>query len=469
MLVPLLAASLALAFPSAPAGEAQPVSQPPAAPLATALIELDGSDSESPDGGELQYEWRQIEGPKVELSDPAASKPYFRTGQPGFYRFQLVVTANGLKSNPHIVELMIERENQPPVAKAPREVRGEVGKLLAIDGRESYDPDGTELTYRWRPLTRGLDIPPAELNRPVLSFQPAVDGVFEVELAVSDGELTSPPVIVRLIVKPQPRPPVARGRAVPKEIPTAAPPEQAMAPPGGARPAAHIAGPTVAPVGNVVMLDARGSRSPGNSRLEYLWRQKSGPFIGDFELIFDGAAERFRPPKTGDYEFELVVSDGSRESDPALHRLRVVKDEDPPVAVVTAPTKAVPDALVKLDATQSYDLGGSRLSYHWRQTGGPRVTNYVIDEKLGDSAPAFHPRAPGTYSFELKVSNGRRESKAVEINIEVAEVFTPPGQAIRAPVAAGRPANRTTTPSALGNARQLADDSKALAPLSPLE
>ena len=410
--------ALALAF--APGGEAPSASLPTDSRLATALIELDGSDSESPDGGELQYEWKQVEGPKVELSNPRAAKPYFRTGQPGLYRFQLVVTANGLKSRPYMVELVIERENQPPVAKAPREMRGEVGKMLEVDGRESYDPEGAELTYRWRPLTRGLEIPPDRLNLPVLSFQPETDGVFEVELVVSDGESVSRPSVVRLSVKPRPRPPVARGRAVAREIPAVSAPEQSMAPPGIVKPVAHIAGPAAARLGDAVMLDARGSRGPGNSRLEYLWRQKSGPFIGDFELVFDGAAERFRPSKIGDYEFELVVSDGAGESDPALHRLRVVKEEDPPVAVVVAPTKAVPGALVKLDATQSYDLDGSKLNYHWRQTGGPRVTSYVIDEKLGDSAPAFHPRAPGAYSFELKVSNGRRESRAVEITIEVA-------------------------------------------------
>ena len=65
-----------------------------------------------------------------------------------------VVTANGVKSKPCIVELMVERENQPPVVKVPLEVQGEVGKILEVDAGESYDPEGENLTYRWRPLTR---------------------------------------------------------------------------------------------------------------------------------------------------------------------------------------------------------------------------------------------------------------------------------------------------------------------------
>ncbi|MCL2001375.1 MAG: hypothetical protein FWG74_08070, partial [Planctomycetes bacterium] len=381
----------------------------------------------------LKYEWTQIDGPKVELSDPTAAKPYFRTGKPGLYRFQLVVTANGLRSEPFIVELMIEREKHPPIAKAPAEIHGEVGKLLEIDGRDSYDPEGGSLTYRWRPLTRGLDIPPAALNQPVLSFEPQQDGVFEVELMVSDGETASRPAFTRLIIKPKPRPPVARGRAVPREIPTAPPPEQAMAPPAGAKPIAHIEGAAVVPLGPPIMLDGRGSRGSTGSRLEYLWRQKEGAFISDFELVFDGAAKRFRPPRSGDYEFELVVADGIRESDPVYHKIRVTREEEPPVAVVVAPTRAMPGALVKMDATQSYDLQGSPLVYRWRQTGGPKVTSYVIDEKTGDAAPAFHPPVAGAYSFELVVSNGRLQSRPIEIDIEVGNPQRTPSLVILGP------------------------------------
>ena len=416
-------------FRLAVAGEAPP----PAAAQPTALIELDGTGSENLDGGDLEYLWTQIDGPRVELSDPTDPKPYFRTGKPGLYRFQLVVTANGLSSDPFIVEIMIERDNLAPVAKAPAEVRGEVDKPLEIDGGESFDPEGEQLTYRWRVLSGGLHIPPAALDKPVLSFTPGLDGVFELELVVSDGRDPSPPHIIRVYVKPPPRPPVARARAVAKEIPSLPQADMAMAPAAGARPVAAIAGPSVAKRGEKVMLDARGSRGSGTVRLDYLWRQKSGPFVSDFELVFDGAAERFTPPRTGDYEFELVVSDGMRESEPAIHHLKVVSQPDPPVAVVVAPERAMPGALVTLDATQSYDLEGSKLTYHWRQTGGPQVTRYLIDDNLGNAAPSFHPPTAGVYSFELVVANGDLRSRPVEIDIEVGSAKRPPQLAIAGP------------------------------------
>lgn len=556
------------------------------------LIELDGSISVSPDGGELTYRWEQISGPKVTLSSYHTAKPQFRTSTPGVYEFQLVVSANGLDSEPHIVRLEIERENAPPVAKLVAEAWGQVGKVLEIDGSESFDPEGEDVTYQWRAVTPGLEIPAEALSRSVLTFEPEVDGTYEVELVVSDGEKTSEPARCLLTIKPRPRPPVAQARIITVEIPAgatttettelsamaapgstdklpippieplpeigtqtdawtasevkaggvpnpgltspgspiasatppapmaipslttteppvfavpetvpapppvfseqfipspaAAPPSlagdlapmaapdnivwtpspaqsmdypelaalpydqphsvvapapplapQVMEPqfsvlpiipetPSAPRPVARISAPQRAETGKVVMLDARNSYSPSGSRLEYGWRQTAGPAVADLELVLDGAAERFVAPYPGEYEFELVVSDGGVASDPVTHRLWVEKEPDPPVAVVVAPTHALPDSLVKMDATQSYDPQGGHLIYRWRQTGGPKVTNYVIDERVGDAAPAFRPSKEGLYSFSLSVFNGSRSSNPIDIDIEVTDAARRP-------------------------------------------
>lgn len=408
--------------------------QPGAPAMPSTLIELDGSISSSPDGSDLIYRWRQVSGPKVELSDYASAKPYFRTSQPGVYEFELVVTANELDSEPHLVRLEIERENLPPVAKVPAEVWGQVGKPLEIDASKSFDPEGENLTYRWRLLTPGLDIPPHALAKSVLTFDPRQDGVFELELIVSDGEKFSAPAITRINIKPRPLPPVAKVRINTLDVPSPsapAPALAAMAPPAGPRPVARIEGPVVAVAGEMVMLDGRKSSAASESGLEYLWRQKSGPFINDFELVLGGSAERFKADRAGDYEFELVVVDGDVESDPAFHKVRIQQELDPPVAVVVAPSRAQPGALVKLDATQSYDMAGNKLTYRWRQTGGPAVKNYVIDEALGDAAPAFHPPGSGMYSFELIVSNGKQQSRPIEIDIEVGDARRAPDLHIR--------------------------------------
>ncbi len=665
--------------------------------IPSTLIELDGSISTSPDGSPLTFAWTQISGPKVDLSNPASDKPSFRTVWPGTYVFELVVTANELQSEPHVVQLEIEAENQPPVAKVMPEIWGQVGKLLEVDGGASFDPEEEDLTYQWQTLTPGLDIPRDALKKPVLAFEPTRDGVFEIQLVVSDGDKSSRPARCRLHINPKPLPPVARARVVtlggaaapasmaaeetaaenaappdteknppaaapaaatnknspaknaltvgadaesplslpaqnislvesetialntpalasagavaenplaavpPRSIsltasPAAAPastpaptqtakvlPQPAaasatapasqalagavsiptparqtaaaaklplaasaqektspaaahvlasrlndyahdispMAPPAimdppariptptlndlpaplpplpvdepsailnspgnvplqpitaipavstlasspslpplpeisigsgrdhaaagllappsalpavdAPRPIAHIDGPEIITLDKTVMLDARSSISPSGNRLTYMWQQKAGPYINSFERVFDGAAQRFLAPRVGDYEFELVVVDGGVDSEPVYHRVRVVEGREPPVAVVLAPARANIGAVVRMDARQSYDHEGDRLIYRWRQTGGPAVRDYVVDEAAGDAAPAFRPAQPGLYSFELIVSNGKMNSKAVDIDIEVGSGRPAPGLAVSGP------------------------------------
>lgn len=619
----------------APASPLQPAVTTPAAPGKTPpapLIELDGSISISPDGSELSYEWKQISGPPVELSDPRSAKPNFRTSKPGTYEFQLVVSSNGLSSEPHIVRLEIEHENLPPVAKVPAEASGQVGTLLEIDGRESFDPEGQSLVYRWRPVTPGLNIPLSALAMPILAFEPQADGVFEVELIVSDGEKSSTPALCRITVKAKPKPPVAQARiitvgiqqpeateakpaqkkparpvaqvrAIPEPgrtqsaqapassapmppsppppalvsgehaavnvnndgpsqataaipappvsvepqtpVPNATampaqessvadagsllpplpntdwmpsrlpPPREAsgnsapvapisvpplagassplpvemdlasrmypatpvpnigeemihsssssspllepspMMPPAQPekprydvmaapqtrlqfdrpRPTAHIKGPKLAEVGKPILLDGRESGNGlADSLLDYEWRQMKGPDIQDIQTLYGGAAKQFNVPGPGLYEFQLTVTDGGVQSAPVRHTIRLTDQPEPPVAVVVAPTRANLGALITMDARQSYDLGGSNLVYRWRQTGGPSVRNYVIDDRFGDSAPAFYPPAPGRYSFELIVSNGKMNSRSVDIDIDVeAKLRTPPQLSIAGP------------------------------------
>jgi hypothetical protein len=62
-------------------------------------VVLDGSGSTDEDGGMLSYSWKQLAGPPVTLSDPAAVKPAFVT--PNMYSpaenliFELIVTDSG--------------------------------------------------------------------------------------------------------------------------------------------------------------------------------------------------------------------------------------------------------------------------------------------------------------------------------------------------------------------------------------
>jgi hypothetical protein len=116
-----------------------------------------------------------------------------------------------------------------------------------------------------------------------------------------------------------------------------------------------------------------------------------------------------------------------------MHRLLVRPAPEPPVATISAPSRGVKGELVRMDASNSRDPGGGRLIYRWRQTGGAPVRNYVMDDRLGDAAPGFHPPSPGVYSFELIVSNGVLNSEPAEVDIIVGDAVVSASVSIAGP------------------------------------
>ncbi len=386
----------------------------------SALIELDGSASQDPDGDMLLYFWKQVGGPDVVLSDPNAAKPYFRTSRPGRYLFELSVSDGDVRSKPALVEVLVERENLPPQASVPAEAEGVAGTRISIDGRKSRDADGDNLSYAWRQVSGPpLYLDETHRNQPVLTLQPEKAGVYQLELVVSDGRLLSKPARCRLLIKPRNRAPIAHIKA-----PTSALIERSAVDMQSVlsadAPVAHINKPAHAHTDREVTLDGRGSVSPNDKPLRYYWKQLSGPFVRTFDRNEEGLL-RFTPEEPGTYSFELVVADREAESEPFVRSLAVTRGNTAPIAAIKAPTCATTGSLVRLDGSHSYDKEGSGLKYHWRQTDGPRVRHYSMDRALGDAAPGFIPTDPGTYAFELVVSDGSKKSRPAVARVRVEE------------------------------------------------
>ncbi|HEY9162740.1 MAG TPA: PKD domain-containing protein [Desulfomonilia bacterium] len=132
--------------PTANAGPDQTVSE-------NSLATLDGSASTDPDDGIASYAWKQLSGPRVVLSDPAAVMPTFTTPNVGpageSLTFQLTVTdVGGLKSS-DTVNVNVSWSDIPPVANAgPDQTKAE-GSLVTLDGSASSDPDDEIVSYAW--------------------------------------------------------------------------------------------------------------------------------------------------------------------------------------------------------------------------------------------------------------------------------------------------------------------------------
>lgn len=90
--------------PDPPAGD----SAAPVGPIANAglpfrayvgeTVELSGEGSWGP--GDLTFRWTQTGGPSVTLDHPRGPSPRFEAAEPGLHRFELVVTAGGVESEP---------------------------------------------------------------------------------------------------------------------------------------------------------------------------------------------------------------------------------------------------------------------------------------------------------------------------------------------------------------------------------
>lgn len=160
-------------------------------------VTLDASDSYFSDpGGVTTYQWRQTEGPAVELGDATAVGPAFTPPVEGWYTFELVVGDDEHTSNPDAVLVVVG--NERPIANAgPDGIWPGPGRIR-LDGSKSHDADPPdELTFTWTQI----DGPAGALLGPGSAtpyFNCEAPGIYVFELTVSDGFVTSEPDTVKL-------------------------------------------------------------------------------------------------------------------------------------------------------------------------------------------------------------------------------------------------------------------------------
>jgi hypothetical protein len=198
--------------PTAAAGPDQSASSIPS------LVTLDGGGSSDLDGDDLDYNWSQIAGPEVQLSDANTAAPSFVPLQFGVYTFELTVNDGVYDSIPDTVNIGIG-VGHIPVADAGSsryaaddlviyggsgEIPVPVNDHVVLDGTASYDPDGSgPLSYQWRQISgQPLDI--VDANTPTPRVTGFVQGnaiqVCEFELVVNNGDHNSLPDTVEVII-----------------------------------------------------------------------------------------------------------------------------------------------------------------------------------------------------------------------------------------------------------------------------
>jgi hypothetical protein len=283
-----------------------------------ARVVLDGSGSADRESGRLTYRWRQVEGPRVlatGLAEKNPAKAVFTPGRPGVYTFELVVDDGVQESRPARASVLVERGNTAPRVEVAGNLSAAPGESFVLAAR-GIDPDEQPLTYRWTqvggpPLLRGA------ARQRSLELQAARPGEYRFEVVAHDGRDRSAPA--RCVVR------VAR----PNRGPVAAVRQRAAA-----------------VVEETIELDGRASRDPDEDRLTYRWSVVEGGAGGACRLRNETAAvAQFSARTPGEYEVELVVSDGQDESAPATVRITVGAD---PEQRLTESVASVREALASL-------------------------------------------------------------------------------------------------------------------------
>lgn len=352
-------------------------------------LSLDGSGSSDVEGSALTYQWSQVLGPTVLLSDATAPNPWFVARQADVYQFQLLVHDGELYSDPDVTTVTVL--NAEPVAEAGPDQVHYVGTTVTLDGSKSVDANGDALTYEWLPVGLWAELSDGTAMQP--SFTPIVSGLYRFQLTVDDGAAESAPDRVDVIVHSEE-----------DHIPTA------------------DAGDDVEGLVNtIVTLDGTGSvDGPGanddTAQLRFLWRRVGGPSVTLVD--FRGPNPVFTPVIAGIYSFEVIVTDRTGYvGQPAVANV-TVGSRHAHVPVAEAGENQRVDVLtpVTLDGSGSIDEDSDVLYYYWEQSPGRQV-ELMTDPS--DPAATFVPIDGGVYAFELRVYDGMNYSLPDTVHVEV--------------------------------------------------
>ena len=366
--------------PVANAGPAQTV-------FVGTTVQLDGSGSTDQDGNPLTYRWSFVSIPSrstATLNGANTVKPTFVPDVPGSYTVQLIVNDGLVDSSPATVT--ISTKNSPPVANAGPDQTITTGATVQLDGSRSTDVDGDALTYSWSFVSVPAGSTATLSNRAIVNptFVADKKGTYTVQLVVNDGTFSSTPS--QVIISDVNSPPVAN------------------------------AGPAQTVVSHTqVTLDGSRSTDVDGDSLTYTWSILNAP-AGSAAVLSDVHAVKptFTVDLLGDYVIQLIVNDGTVNSNPAT--VTITTENSPPIANA-GPAQTVPlGSVVTLDGTGSSDVDGQALTYAWSILSAP--ANSTATLSLSTSAtPSFIADKAGNYVIQLIVNDGIVNSQPATVMI----------------------------------------------------
>ncbi len=247
-------------------------------------VTLNGSASDV-DGDLLTYKWAFSAlpaGSTASIADPTALSTSFIADLDGTYVLQL--TANDGQADSHPSSVTVTSTNLKPIAAAGDDQSLTlINSTVQLNGSQSYDPNGDNITYQWSILNKPSG------SKSTLSSSTAVSPVF---IADMNGTY-----IVQLIVKDQ--------------WGLESQPSNTTISFNNVAPLANAGMNLSGIVGNIVNLDGSGSSDANGDALTYAWSLTALPKRSNVQLVnANSPIASFTPDVEGTYQAQLIVNDG---------------------------------------------------------------------------------------------------------------------------------------------------------------
>lgn len=419
-------------------------------------IILDGSLSTDSDNAPLtlSYQWQQLTGPTIQLSDATAPSPTFTPTEVGSYTFGLIVFDGDEYSAPSLVTIRVAEVLTPN---------------LLING--SF----TDGLFGWQPLVLDDSIGTFSVERGELNIDIENSGInnwslqFYQPMALIGGKTytlkfdASAPVLprtIRVVIEHDGSPFTgylnqvlsidAADTVETFTVQWTQPVDDSELKVGfhfgnsnnnaikidNVRLIDGTNSENIAPVVTAgldqrayidteVVLDASLSTDFDGipSPLSYQWTQTEGPLVSLSDTTH--VKPTFTPTIPGRYRFEVVANDGDLFSniDDVIIIVTTTNNQAPTANAGTDRVMLVGNS-INLNGTASFDIDNlpAPIRYNWQQIGGPKavLTNNET------ATPTFTPVISGSYVFGLTVNDGDLSSIEETIIITVNEPNMPP-------------------------------------------
>jgi len=362
-------------------------------------VYLDGSRSHDMDGDSLTFTWQlssQPAGSAAVLVDASTPYPSILVDISGEYKISLIV--NDGNSDSKMVTVKITDRNIPPVVFAGQGITQDINSIVTLDSATSFDADGDALSYQWSIVSA----PPAstvvlsDLRALNPTFTPDVAGDYLLQLIAGDGDSLSLPSVLHIHASEVAQPVITN-----------------------TKPVARASGSGIIVINTTVLLNAGISFDANGDTLTYLWSILASP-SGASSLLFNETTvtPSIAPDVAGDYIIQLIVNDGTVNSDPfsvtiTANALPVVPAIQP-IAYGGINQSFTVNGTVLLNGSRSYDPAKGSLSYLWSIQSKPSSSQASLSNASSPFASATLD-VDGNYIFQLVVNNGQLSSEPVTV------------------------------------------------------